>query len=131
MIPKDSIATLNLIAQTIYQKKGFNILALDVRGVSTMTDFFIIGEGTVDRHVVALAKSVIEVLETSENMSPAHVEGLDSGDWVVVDYHVFVVHLFKPGLRDKYRLDEVWHEGKVVDLDLAQKTSLTAPLQEM
>lgn len=112
----DSIAVLNSIAQTVFDKKGFNILALDVRDVSTLTDFFLIAEGNVDKHVVALAKAVIEKLK-QEGESPIHVEGLDQGDWVVVDYLEIVIHLFKPGIRDKYRLEELWREGKIVDLE--------------
>lgn len=112
----DSIGVLNSIAQTIFDKKGFNILALDVRGVSTLTDFFLIAEGNVDKHVVALAKAVIEKLK-QEGERPLHVEGLDQGDWVVIDDLEIVIHLFKPGLRDKYRLEELWREGKIVDLD--------------
>jgi len=92
-------------------------MALDVQGVSTLTDYFIIGEGNVDKHVIALAKSVIETLK-KEGESPIHVEGLNQGDWVVIDYLELVIHLFKPGIREKYRLEELWHDGKVVDLDL-------------
>ena len=54
---QDSFLFLNQMAQVIYDKKGFNILALDVRGLSTITDFILIGEGNVDRHVIAIAKS--------------------------------------------------------------------------
>ena len=114
---EDPLQELNLIAQTLFDKKGFNILAIDVREISTLTDYYIIGEGNVDRHVVALAKSVIERLKKEGDL-PAHVEGLDSGDWVVIDYVGVVVHLFKPGVREKYRLEELWHEGKVVDLEI-------------
>lgn len=108
---------LNIIGQILFDKKGFNILALDVRGISTLTDYFLIGEGNVDRHVIALAKEVIERLK-QEGEVPAHVEGLDQGDWVVIDYLEIVVHLFKPGMREKYRLEELWREGEIVDLNL-------------
>lgn len=112
---KDPLLFLNLIGQILFDKKGINILALDVRGISTLTDYFIIGEGNVDKHVTALAKTVIETLK-KEGETPIHVEGLDSGDWVVIDYLEVVIHLFKPGLREKYRLEELWKEGEVVDL---------------
>lgn len=112
----ESAHVLNIIAQTVFNKKGFNILALDVRGISTLTDYFLIAEGNVDKHVIALAKEVIQRLK-KEGDSPTHVEGLDQGDWIVVDYLEIVIHLFKPGLREKYRLEELWRDGKVVDLD--------------
>lgn len=121
MSSQDPIRLLNSIAQTIYQKKGFNILALDLRNVSTMTDFFLIAEGSVDRHVIALSKTIIEELE-QEGLTPFHTEGLTVGDWVVLDYLEFVIHIFMPGLRDKYRLEEVWHEGKIIDLELKTQT---------
>lgn len=108
---------LDIIAQLLFDKKGINILALDVRGISTLTDYFIIAEGNVDKHVMALSKEVIESLK-KEHMTPIHVEGLDQGEWVVIDYLDIVIHLFKPGLRDKYRLEELWHEGKIVDLNI-------------
>ncbi len=114
---KDPLLLLNAIAQALFDKKGINITALDVQGVSTLTDYFVIAEGNVDKHVVGLAKTVIETLK-NEGETPLHVEGLHQGDWVVIDYLELVIHLFKPGIREKYRLEELWHEGKIVDLDL-------------
>ena len=112
---------LSIIGQTLFDKKGFNILALDVRGISTLTDYFIIAEGNVDKHVIALAKEVVKRLK-EEGESPTHVEGLDQGDWIVIDYLEIVVHLFKPGLREKYRLEELWSEGQIVDLVLGERS---------
>jgi len=108
---------LNIIGQSIYDKKGVNILALDVRDVCTMTDFFIIAEGTVDRHVRALAGTIEQDLQACK-MRPMHVEGLQEGDWVVLDYGNVVIHLFTPELREKYSLEQLWKEGKIIDLQL-------------
>ena len=106
---------LQRVAQAIYDKKGFNILVLDVRGVCSMTDYFIIAEGTVDRHVMALASNIID--ETAKvGQAPFRVEGMQTGDWIVLDYVDFIVHLFIPELREKYALEELWQEGKVVDI---------------
>jgi ribosome-associated protein len=106
---------LNTIGQTLFDKKGFNILALDVKGISTLTDYFVIAEGNVDRHVIALAKEIVKKLKEQE-IYPSHIEGLEQGDWIVVDYMEIVVHIFKPGFREKYRLEELWNDGKIVDL---------------
>jgi ribosome-associated protein len=114
----DPLDMIDLIGQAIFDKKGINILALDVREISTITDFVIIAEGNVDRHVIALGKAVIEALEQIGE-KPAHLEGLQSGDWVVLDYMEVMVHLFMPGLRDKYRLEDLWKEGKIIDLSIA------------
>src|SRR5438067_2299204 len=114
MKKSNAIALLNKAAQIIYDKKGFNIIALDVRGISSITDYLLIAEGNIDRHVIALAKTLIE--EMGEE--PVHVEGLKTGDWIVLDYVDFMIHLFKPGLRDKYQLERLWPESKILELDI-------------
>ncbi len=123
----DTAYALHLAAQTIFDKKGFNILALDVRDVSSMTDFFLIAEGTVDKHVGTLAQAIEQKLKEQGDL-PLHVEGLSEGDWVVLDYLEIAIHLFTPGLRDKYRLEELWSDGKIIDLKLIGSTEKTAPL---
>ncbi len=113
----NSLFYLNAIGQAIFDKKGSNILALDVRGISTLTDYVIIAEGNVDKHVISIAHAVIENLEKI-GQKPLRVEGLRSGDWVVIDYLNIMVHLFMPGLRDKYQLEQLWREGHVIDLQI-------------
>lgn len=116
-----SLQLLDFIAQIIYDKKGFNILALDVREISTLTDYFIIAEGSSDKHVTAIAKSIIEKLKENGHKS-IHTEGMQQGDWIVIDYLEFVIHLFMPGIREKYRLEELWQEGKIVDVKIDVKS---------
>ncbi len=112
---------LNSIAQMIYDKKGFNILALDVQGISTITDYLLIAEGNVDRHVVSMAKEIVEGMgELGEK--PIHTEGLQTGDWIVLDYGQVMIHLFTPGLREKYSLERLWPDSKLVELDIATKS---------
>lgn len=106
---------INLIAQTIYDKKGFNILALDVRGISTLTDYVIIAEGNVERHNKAIANEIIEQLK-KVNGKPIHIEGWAESDWVVLDYFDIIVHIFKPELREKYGLEKLWGKAKIIDL---------------
>ena len=62
---------LEKVAQAIYDKKGINILVLDVRDICTMTDYFVIAEGTVDRHVKALSQTIMDAF-TSEKREPLH-----------------------------------------------------------
>jgi ribosome-associated protein len=108
---------LNRIAQVIFDKKGMNILGLDVRGVSSMTDFVIIAEGNVDRHVVAIGDAIIDALK-KEGCRAIHTEGLQSGDWVVIDFLDIMVHLFMPGLREKYCLEDLWKDGQILDFNI-------------
>lgn len=113
----DDAMLVQAICQKIYDKKGFNILGLDVRGVCSMTNFFIIAEGTVERHVKALADTVFDFL-LEMGRKPIHREGGREGDWVVLDYGDMVIHFFIPEMREKYALEQVWKEGKIVDLQL-------------
>lgn len=113
----DPLVTLNTIAQAIFDKKGFNILALDVRGVSSLADFVIIAEGNVDKHVKAIALSIMDHLK-ARALKPCYAEGLTTGDWVVLDYLDIMVHIFSPGLRGKYMLEQLWRDGTIVDLHI-------------
>lgn len=113
---------LNLIAQSLFDKKGFNLLALDVREVSSMTDYLLIAEGTVDRHVKALLKTAEEAASEA-GVESLQIEGSHTGDWCVIDYGDIMVHLFQPGLREHYSLEELWKEGKIVNLKLDIKNS--------
>ncbi len=109
------LETLSFIAQVIYDKKGMNILALDVKGISSITDYLIIAEGNVDRHASAMGRAIIQEM-MGKNRSLLHAEGLYSGDWVVLDYGEIMIHLFMPGLREKYCLERLWSKSKIVDL---------------
>ncbi|MEX1012287.1 MAG: ribosome silencing factor [Waddliaceae bacterium] len=108
---------LYALAQAIYDKKGTNIVAIDVRGVSSITDYLLIADGNTERHVNALSKVVVDVLHV-HNEEPLHVEGRPSCSWMVVDAGEILVHIFTPDLRQKYSLEKLWHEGKIVELEL-------------
>ncbi len=112
---QDPFLKLNVIAQAIYDKKGTNILALDLRKFSSLTDFVIIAEGNVDRHVMALAATVRDAMRKLGE-EPVHTQGLQTGEWVVLDYSDVMVHIFKPGMREKYHLEDLWKESEIVDL---------------
>lgn len=115
---------LNLIAQAIYDKKGSNILALDLRSFSTLSEFAIIAEGNVDRHVIAIAHAIEKATE-EKGIRPLRAEGMKEGDWVVLDYPNIMVHLFMPGMRERYQLEQLWKEAEIVDLhiDVSNKVS--------
>lgn len=114
---KDDLFILNTVAQAIFNKKGMNILALDVRKCSTLTDYVVIAEGSVDRHVIAIA-SAVEAALRELGMTPNHEEGTRTGDWVVLDYMQVMIHLFIPSVRGKYQLEELWREADIVDLSI-------------
>ena len=111
---------LNQIAQIIFDKKGSNILALDIRGISSLgglADFVIIAEGNVDKHVSAIANTIVDELKKI-GIKPSYIEGLQNGDWAVINYLDTMVHIFEPGLREKYRLEDLWNKGAIIDLKI-------------
>lgn len=120
-----SIEILNQIAQLVYDKKGFNILAVDVQGLSSITDYILIAEGNVDRHVSSIARAVVDELhEKGEKL--IHSEGLKTGDWVVLDFGEVMVHIFSPNLREKYSLERLWQDCKIVNLDIDVSSKVSA-----
>lgn len=108
---------LNLIAQAIYDKKGFNILVLDVSHLNILTDYLVIAEGHIDRHLQAIADEIIVQLEKNK-LSFYKMEGKESGGWLVIDYLNIIIHLFIPSFRQKYMIERLWQKGDIVDVNL-------------
>ncbi len=116
------------IVKCLFEKKSTRIIALDVRGISSVTDFIVLANGNVDRHVIALSREVENTL-LGEKMKPTHVEGTKNGDWVILDYSHVVIHLFLPDMREKYQLERLWGDGKVIDFDMMLSHSLKEELR--
>jgi ribosome-associated protein len=117
----DSALIIKKVAKIIFEKKGLNVMALDVRGICNITDFFIIAEGSADRHVQAIAQAIVDEMSLI-GIKPQHIEGKDIGEWIVLDFFDFIVHLFKPGIRDYYRIEELWKTAPIVPLELKVET---------
>jgi ribosome-associated protein len=96
--------------------KASDIVVLDLRGVTDMTDFFVIASGTSDTHVRAVAEHVQAGLKES-GVSTTMTEGLTQGRWALLDYTDCVVHVFHPTLRQFYQLERLWGDAKPVNLD--------------
>jgi ribosome-associated protein len=109
------------------EKKAIEPTILDLRGIATFTDFFVICTGANRRQVQAIADEVVEQLK--RHGSPAaRVEGYQNAEWVLVDYGDFVVHVFDEKARRFYDLERLWREARRLDVshdDLAQAGSLT------
>lgn len=97
-------------------RKGTDMLVLDLRGISNATDFFLLVSGTSDMHVRAIAEHIIEELK-KEGARPSHVEGLRTGRWVLIDYIDFVVHVFHPAAREFYQLERLWGDAPTQALE--------------
>lgn len=93
--------------------KANDIVLLDLRGVTDMTDYFVIASGTSDTHVRAIGEHLISELR-KEGVRVHHVEGVQQGRWVLLDFVDFVVHIFHPTLRSFYQIERLWSDAEVV-----------------
>ncbi len=95
-------------------KKAEDIVLLDLAGHSVFTDFFIICTGTSERQLDALIEAVDEAAHKSFQLKSPRVEGHPQGGWLLVDFGMVIVHIFSPAQRRRYKLEELWHDSKVM-----------------
>lgn len=103
-------------AAILIDHKANDVVLLSLKGVSDMTDYFLIASGTSDTHVRSLGSSVVEDMKKQVGQTAHHVEGLSQGRWVLLDYVDFVVHVFHPTLRNFYQIERLWADAQVVPL---------------
>lgn len=97
-------------------RKAEDIVALDLRGLSDVTDTFVICHGTSNRQVAAIVENIEHRLSNEAGRKPTHIEGLRKADWVLLDYIDFVVHVFVDEKRGFYRLERLWGDAPAVPL---------------
>ena len=94
-------------------KKGVDIILIDLQDIAIFTDYFVICSGSTDRMIQALVDSAIDQIKKEFRIN-ARVEGQSEDGWMLVDYGDIILHIFSPQRRDYYRLEELWSEGKVL-----------------
>ena len=97
-------------------KKAFDMSALDLREIASFTEFFIIASGANVRQVQAISDEINEQLKKQLNQRPIHFEGYQTGEWVLLDYGDFVVHIFEKDARDFYDLERLWRDANRVEI---------------
>lgn len=107
-----------LLAQAAANLKAEELVLLDVSQLTVLADYFLICNGTSDRHVRSIADRISEAARESGS-TKFHSEGLDEGRWILLDYGDVVVHVFDPPTREYYRLEELWGDAPRVAVDLA------------
>jgi ribosome-associated protein len=99
--------------EALEDKKGEDIVLLDIHEISDFADYFVICTGTSDRMLGALADAVRETMREKYNLR-ARAEGEPQDGWLLVDFGDVILHLFSPDRRDYYRLEELWSKGKIL-----------------
>ena len=98
---------VQLAVSALEDLKGADITTIDVRGKTSVTDFMVIASGTSSRHVKSLADNVLEKVK-EQGVRPLGSEGLDSGEWALLDLGDIVVHVMLPTARQFYDLERLW-----------------------
>ena len=96
-------------------KKAQDVVVLDLRQTPAFTDFFVLCSGTNPRQVKAIADAVEETLRAAK-VRPAHVEGYDRAEWVLMDFFSFIVHVFTPQTRQFYSLERLWGDANRIEV---------------
>ncbi|HET9482031.1 MAG TPA: ribosome silencing factor [Candidatus Polarisedimenticolia bacterium] len=106
----DTRALAEAAAREAADRRGQDVVVLDLRGLTSATDYFVIASGESDVQVKAIAARIEERLE-KDNVRPWHVEGLQNARWILLDYVDFVVHVFHKAARRYYELERLWADA--------------------
>ena len=103
-------ASAQRAASLCVDHKAHDVVVLDLKGITDMTDYFVVASGTSDAHVRSIGRNVMDGL-AADGVRAQSVEGLSHGRWVLLDYVDFVVHVFHPSLREFYQLERLWGDA--------------------
>lgn len=103
------------VVKAALDKKASDVVVLDLRHTPAFTDFFILCSGQSQRQVKAIADAIEEALRAAK-VRPAHVEGYERAEWVLMDFFTFIVHVFTPQTRLFYSLERLWGDAERIDV---------------
>ena len=103
---------LRVIADAILDKKGENVVSIDLRPIGTaITDFFVICEGSSTTNVAAITDKIVKEVREQLGLKPSRMQGMENNFWVILDYGNIVVHVFQKEYRDFYHLEDLWADA--------------------
>ena len=111
----DLMRCLDHSAEAVLDKKGFGVVGLDVAGVTSLADAFLICSGASERQVGTIADAIVRKLKTI-GRRPLHVEGEQRAEWILIDYGDLVVHVFTEERRAFYALEKLWADAGRLEL---------------
>jgi ribosome-associated protein len=110
----DASMRATIAAQAAADKKGSEIVVLDVGEIISITEMFVLVSATNPRQVKTIAEEVEVALKASGSIGPRSVEGLDDATWVLMDFGDVIVHVFQAETRDYYDLDRLWADAPLI-----------------
>lgn len=103
-----------MLVDSIVDKKGSNIILLDIRDQATFADYFLICNGENTRQLDAIAEEVAFNAKRQVDNTSVDIEGSSSSGWILIDIGDLVVHVFSPDKRDFYNIEDIWNDAYVV-----------------
>ena len=124
----ESSQLANKITDLIFNKKGYDVRILDLRKLTTITDYFVICSGDSDTQVKAIADEVDKEMR-DEGIRPWHTEGYQALNWILIDFVDVVVHIFKKETREFYNLEKLWGDAPMTEVTdpLLKKETVVIP----
>ncbi len=108
------------IAELASDRKALEIVQLDLRGLTSLADYFVICTGRSDRQARAIQEGIQLGLKQEHGIQPTRVDGTTDANWILMDYADVIVHVFTPETREFYRLEHLWGEAPVTKLEFAE-----------
>jgi len=120
------IEALKIAAAAADDKKAHDVVALDISGIASFADYFLLCTGDSSRQMQAIADEVEKRLKAN-GLRPSHVEGYQNSEWILMDYIDLVIHIFSKTARAYYDLERLWRDGKKLDTDKIIQETRPAP----
>jgi len=119
----DSKKLAELCREFADNKKAENIVVLDVRDLSSVTDYFVVASGTSEPHLRAIVEEIIDQLRDGYDLRPLRRDGSVQGAWVVLDFFDVIVHIMRADVRERYDLENLWGDAARVKTRKPAKTT--------
>lgn len=115
--PEDQeiLENVKLAASSAEEKKALDVLVLRLSALTEFTDYFVICSGSSTRQTQAIADEITDQLKKLK-VRPLHTEGYNNGEWILIDYGIFVVHIFTEQSRKFYDLERLWRDAERVNI---------------
>lgn len=117
----DSRKLALLCRKAAEDKKADDVLVLDVRGISSITDYFVVATGSSEPHLRAIVDSIEEKVKSEAGQSPRAKDGSLETAWVVLDYFDVIIHVMRKDVREHYKLEDLWGDAPKVRRSVARK----------